>query len=241
MTPLARPAREVHLWRLHLEPPSRILAQLAETLSPEEQERAARFHFAIHRQRFVAGRGLLRAILAGYLGLAPAAVTFAYGPQGKPHLKDDVLQFNLSHSNDLGLLGITDLPTIGVDVEHIRPLQDLQAMARRFFAPGEVKRLLALPALTQEAAFFRCWTRKEALIKALGTGLSMPLDSFEVAFVDDETPRLCHIGGDEIAGSSWALRAVEVGSGAVAALAVPEHDWRLVEHGTVPPLSPELS
>lgn len=241
MTPLARPTREVHLWRLHLEPPTRTLTQLAETLSPEEQERAARFHFAVHRQRFIAGRGLLRAILAGYLDLAPAAVTFAYGPQGKPRLKDDGLRFNLSHSNDIGLLGITDLPAIGVDVEHIRPLRDLQAMARRFFAPGEVKRLLALPTPTQEVAFFRCWTRKEAFIKALGTGLSMPLDSFEVAFAGNEPPRLRHIGGDEMAGASWALRAVEVGSGAVAAVAVPEHDWRLVEHGTVPPLPPDLA
>ncbi len=214
------PQRTVHLWRLPLEPAPATQVSLAALLTPDERERAAAFHFERDRRRFAAARGALRRVLGDYLGIAPETIRFVYGPQGKPALAGEELQFNLTHSGEWALLAVSDAPTVGVDLEQVRSVRDLRGVARRFFAPGEVARLLALPADEQPAAFFQCWTRKEAFIKALGSGLSHPLDRFEVAFGPDVPARLVHIAGDAQAAGQWALLLPPAPPGYEAAVAV---------------------
>ena len=176
-------SRDVHLRILRLEASEDNFARCLAWLSPEETARAERFYFPRHRRAFVLGRAALRALVAGYLGMDAAEVGFIYGPQGKPALatvKTCSLRFNASNSGDLAAYAFTTGCDIGVDVEQHRALADLENIAHRFFSPEETAELLELSAAEKTAAFFRCWTRKEAYIKALGGGLSIPLDSFRV-------------------------------------------------------------
>jgi 4'-phosphopantetheinyl transferase len=197
-------AGEVHLWRasLHLLPS--VLARLAGTLSEEELSRARRFRFAVHRDRFIAGRGAQREILARYLGTAPEALRFREAEHGKPMLDgipaEAGIRFNASNSELLALYAVTRHREVGVDLEHLRPVPDWEAIAERFFSPLENRAVRALPPELREEAFFRCWTRKEAYIKALGTGLFTPLDGFA-----EEAAR-------------WTLREVCPGPGYVGAV-----------------------
>jgi 4'-phosphopantetheinyl transferase len=165
----------VHIWRIHLHQPESILSKYRETLSSDEITRAERFYFPEHRQRFVVGRGSLRNILGRYLGVSPSAVAFDYQPRGKPFLADKFaasgLRFNLSHSQDLGLCGVSYQQPIGVDLEYMRQLSDLESLAKRFFLPAEYELVASLPPEQKQQIFFRYWTCKEAYLKATGDGL----------------------------------------------------------------------
>lgn len=227
--PVAMPG-EVHLWRVDLARPAEEVAGLARLLSADEQDRAARFHFARHRDRFVVARGRLRTILGRYLGCPPARVRFVYGAQGKPALHPDLqvtdLAFNISHSDQRMLCAVTHGARVGVDVEQIRAPADLDAISARFFAPAEQRALQALPADRQVAGFFACWTRKEAFIKALGGGLSIPLDAFVVrvdpagpaALLAVEKERL----PEPVDVDGWSICDIRVGPGFAAAMAIPQ-------------------
>ena len=190
-------AGEVQLWLMSLDEPAWPSVDLHAVLDEAERQRASRFHFEPHRQRFAHGRGLLRHLLAHATGAAPEALRFELGPQGKPRLiapdRRARLDFNLSHSGALALLGLSDGAAIGVDVELPRPVPELQAIAERNFAPAEQRSLAALPLAEQLDAFLAVWTRKEAFIKALGGGLSIPLDSFEVSLAVHEPARLVQV------------------------------------------------
>src|SRR5580704_12029589 len=181
--PLSLPEDEVQLWRIDLEAVGADESRWRKTLSPDELDRASRFHFPRDRQRFAASRSQLRILLAGYLGIDPAAVSFSYSEKGKPSLgaahAGSNLQFNISHSGGVTLLAFARGREIGVDVEQLRSDFEVEAIARRFFSPSEQRQLAALPAEKSVDAFFRCWTRKEAYIKAIGDGLSLPLDQFD--------------------------------------------------------------
>jgi len=152
-------------------------------LSSDEWGRAMRFVDARDRERFAKARWSLRNILARYLTISPENIVFSYGTHGKPSLKNSAVQFNLSHAGDYGLLAIAR-DAVGVDIEIVRTNRDFLALAERFFAPQEYAALLALPAKKRMSAFYRCWTRKEAFIKATGDGLSLSLAKFEV-IIDD--------------------------------------------------------
>ncbi len=223
--PLERDA--VHVWHAGLSLPPDQLERLRQALSADERERAARFVFAKDRDRFVAARGILRDILGNYLGQPGGALRFEYGPYGKPALAGEPrgLRFNVSHSGDLALVAVTRGQEIGIDVEAVRPERADEQLARRFFSPREVAALLALPEAERGAAFFACWTRKEAYIKARGDGLSIPLDAFDVSLAPGEACALLRASGDDPA--RWALRALDTGPGYAAALAVEGHGWRL--------------
>ena len=200
-------AGEVHLWLLSLDQPLRPLAELYITLDMAEQVRAARFHFAHDRSRFIAGRGQLRAILAAYAGTAPRGISFAYGDAGKPYLAATAagqpVQFNLSHCGGSALLAITRDDPVGVDIEAVRALPDAAEVAKAQFSPAEHAAWRQLPSDQRADGFFACWTRKEAVVKALGGGLSIPLDSFEVS-VDPAGPaRLISIDDGDAA--HWSL------------------------------------
>jgi 4'-phosphopantetheinyl transferase len=212
---------EIHLWLISLARPPLPLPTLQKTLSSDERERASRFHFNRDQRRYVTSRGVLRAILASYLDLDPVTLSFQYSPHGKPSLLPAAeLRFNLSRSDEQLLVAVNLNRDIGVDVECLRPMSDLDAIARRFFAPAEAARLASLPDAVRVRAFFECWTRKEAFIKAVGEGLSMPLDSFEVAFGPEMTPALLGVRGSEVAARRWSLWGLDPASDVLAAVAV---------------------
>lgn len=195
----------LHVWRILLNQGERVIQLLGNALSPDEHARAERYYFARDRLKFIVARGALRDILARYTGARPAQIMFANGAHGKPALADSPVHFNLAHSGDWALCAIAMRP-VGVDVEDMRrPVDDMDDVAQRFFAPLEWKRFLGLPAQAKPAAFFRCWTRKEAFIKAIGAGLSHPLHRFEVSFLDNAPARLVRIDGDAQAAHAWSL------------------------------------
>lgn len=210
---------EVHLWSISLDPPGDLLEQLGRALSPDEWERAQRFRFEIHRRRFVAGRGSLRHLLAAYRGEDPAALRFTYGPRGKPELVGaGDLAFNLSHSEDLGLLGLVRGPAIGVDVEYLKEMSDLEQIASRFFSAEENAELARVPAEQKKQAFFNCWTRKEAYLKAVGEGLAAPLDSFVVTLTPGAPPRMLSLEGDRRRAERWFYHHLVPAEGYVGAV-----------------------
>jgi 4'-phosphopantetheinyl transferase len=203
-----------HVFRLTLDLPAQRMQALHGLLSADEQERAARYHFDIDRRRFTAARGQIREILAAYLSMPAQDLAFFYNPQGKPSLPGGRLCFNLSHTLGIGLLAVTQAQETGIDVEGVNRKVDSPGIASRFFAPAETNALFALPEADRARAFFDCWTRKEAYIKARGLGLSIPLDSFEVGLEPGKPPTLR--APDE----GWSIYALDPGSGFTAALVV---------------------
>jgi 4'-phosphopantetheinyl transferase len=218
-TSFAQP--EVQVWAVELNQPTSTFAKLRATLSQTEVERAERFHFDRDRRRFGCTRGALRLLLAEHLGAHPRDLSFTYNACGKPALGGQhagALSFNVSHSDELALIAVAhEAITVGIDVERVRTMRDCEGMARRFFAPGEVARLLVLPASKREQAFFDCWTRKEAYLKALGDGLSRPLDTFEVTFASAE-PISLMVVGDELESGRWAFIPLDPAPGYAATL-----------------------
>jgi 4'-phosphopantetheinyl transferase len=174
---------EIAIWRASLDCEAAALRNLEATLSPDEISRADRFHFPRDRARFVAGRGILRALLGAYLKREPPSLNFRYGPQGKPELEQnrgDSIHFNLSHKEGLGVYAFARQRHLGIDVEAIATDFPGEDIARRFFSPGELQELAGLSPDQRAKAFFLAWTRKEAYIKARGQGLHIKLDSFDV-------------------------------------------------------------
>jgi len=221
---------EVHVWRAALDDLRACLDNLSEILSDDEQERAKRYRFRKDRERFVLARGLLRRILSRYADLSPKQLKFDYNAYGKPDLKEELnrheLRFNVSHSGGLALYAVTCGRALGVDVERIRAEFCDEQIAEQFFSPAEVAALRALPASLQPQAFFNCWTRKEAYIKARGKGLSMPLDQFDVSLAPGEPVALLKNRYDSEEASRWVLQEVSVGACHVASIAVEGRDWR---------------
>lgn len=213
---------EVHVWRVDLEQIDDVVKRFRTTLAPDELQRASRFYFERHRRAFVVGRGFLRDVLGRYLKSQPQELEFSYGAYGKPALngehKDTKLRFNMSHSHNVGLLAIAEERVIGVDVEHIRADFATEEIARRFFSRCEVDVFNTLAKEEQVAAFFRCWTRKEAFIKATGRGLSQALDGFDVTLGPGVKAELLRTEDDDA--SRWSLCDIDVGQDYAAALAV---------------------
>jgi 4'-phosphopantetheinyl transferase len=209
---------EVHVWALELDappPPGH-----AGWLAPDERRRADRFHFERDRRRFVAARTLLRELAGGYLGIAPHELRFAYGPTGKPALAACGLGFNLSHSDELALFAFARGRELGIDVERERELPDAGEIASRYFSPAERGAWARLPHEERPRAFFRCWVRKEAFIKATGDGLSRPLDSFDVTLAPGEPARLLRLAEEPDAAERYWLEELAPAAGFAAALAV---------------------
>ena len=215
---------DLDVWAVELdEPPERRAAWTA-TLSAEEKTRAAAFRFERDQNRFMAGRGALRVLLGCYTGLPPEKLVFRYGAHGKPELAGTdaapPLHFNLAHSDHLALLAFARSGAVGVDVEKIRPVGDESALARRFFMPCESAALAALPEARRAESFFRLWTRKEAWLKAAGTGLSGSLSAFEVTFLPGDSARLVSIHGQPAEAANWSLLDLSPAAGFMAAVAV---------------------
>ena len=211
----------VHVWSLRTTEASRaVVSKLERFLTPDERIRAERFRFENLRHSFVLTRGALRVLLGRYLQVPPAKIQIAYGSKGKPRLAEpELATFNVSHSGGLAVFGFAASCEIGIDVEEIHPLADMLDIAQRFFCPAETAEVISLPANQRERAFFRCWTRKEAYIKAVGEGLSVPLDSFQVTLRPGEPAKIIHLAGDANAARTWRLCDLELSPGYVGALA----------------------
>jgi 4'-phosphopantetheinyl transferase len=222
-------SHEVHLWIVRLESSEDNFARSLAWLSAEETARADRFRFDRHRRAYVLGRAALRVLLGDYLGMDAGTVRFVYGPQGKPALSDGAcpLRFNASNSGNLAGYAFTTGCEIGIDVEQYRPIRDLEHIAHRFFSPEETAELLELPASEKDAAFFNCWTRKEAYIKAMGGGLSIPLDSFRVTLRPGAAARMVTLGGSAEAARGWTLHDFTPAQQYAGAIAYPDQPRRL--------------
>jgi len=222
---------DVHIWLAELEQPTEIVQQLADQLASDELFRAQRFHFEHDRRHFIVARGVLRTILSAHVHVTPDQLSFTYGPQGKPALAatygDTRLRFNASHSHKLALYAVTCDREVGIDIEWMRPLDDAESIAAHFFSVSEQAALRSLPAHLKHQGFYNCWTRKEAYIKAIGKGLSQPLDEFDVSLIPGQPAQLLAVLGKDGEVTRWSFQALQPPAEYAAALAVEGTGWKV--------------
>lgn len=238
---LALAPGNIELWAAPLDPSPGCVEQLHGLLARDERERAARFHFDRDRRRSIVSRGLLRLLLAGYTGLSARELRFVYGPKDKPFLADDLaaeiaarlsapLEFNVSHSHELVLIGFHLGRPLGVDVEHVRPMPDGRSISEHFFSKPEREVLARISDEGLADAFFRCWTRKEAYIKAVGDGLSIPLDCFDVTLHPEDPVQFLALNGDPALAAGWSLFHLVPAEGYFGAVALEGRGYTLQGH-----------
>lgn len=190
--PLTLSPNQVHVWSANLDESRGAIDRWRDTMSHDELLRSNRFHFEMDRCRFIAARGLLRELLGGYLQSSAREVAFDYRPQGKPvlrHTWGESIHFNVSHSQGHALFAFSRGRELGIDLERIRSDIDCEQLSERCFSPVERQLLNAVSSHLRRRAFFACWTRKEAYVKATGLGLTLPLEEFDVS-VDPGMPAL---------------------------------------------------
>jgi 4'-phosphopantetheinyl transferase len=230
-TPSELHEREVHVWSFCLDVSPACLARFESCLSMDERERASRFHFEQHRNRYVAGRGWLRELLSAYVDVSPEKISFDYGPHGKPALSGQSAQagieFNLSHSDSIALAGVTRAGPLGLDIECVKALADMDELVKRFFSKRESLLFKQLKREEQLAGFFNLWTRKEAWLKATGQGISQYLNRVEVSFLPGQTARLLELPEGFTPAHQWSLYDLDPGYGLKGALAIPVTDARI--------------
>lgn len=232
---LCLPESEAHVWFVRLQEMSRHFDSLLEILAPDEAARAARFRFERDRNQYILTRGLLRHIVGCYAGFAPQLLQFRYNSYSKPTLaaewRGNWLAFSLSHSYGVVVYAFTRARHVGVDLEYMHRNVEFDQVAERFFSPCEVSLFRQLPSDKKQQAFFSCWTRKEAYIKARGEGLSLGLQSFDVAFVPGQPASLLSVAGDPSEAERWSLADLPAPTGYSAALVVEGvagriHQWQ---------------
>ncbi len=215
---------DVHIWHTLADPEHLDVRRLQQLLSEDENIRAARFGFEKSRNEFVVSRGMLRLLLGCYLGVSSGCVRFTYSPHGKPSmvvpLGEFAPSFSISHSDGMVVCAFARDRGVGVDVEKVRRDFNVEEIAERFFSVAERDALRGIPVHEKHEAFFRCWTRKEAYIKARGEGLSHPLHQFDVSLTPKDAAALLATRPDCIEAARWLLRDLPVTSGYLAALAV---------------------
>lgn len=220
-------SRHVDVWRIHLNLELDSVKSFESTLSEDEFQRASNFHFDKDRDRYIIAHFSLRNILGRYLGTEPAQLEFSIDQHGKPSLLKHKLEFNLSHSGSFALVAVTLNRIIGVDVERMREGISSLSIARQYFSPAEIVELETVPADQKETAFFACWTRKEAFIKAKGLGLSLPLDSFDVSLTPDEPAILRAVRPQPQEAARWTLLSLDVAPRHAGAVAVENAELKV--------------
>ena len=219
---------DIHVIFSRLAAEKDFLDQLRQVLSPDEKERARLFRFDEHRNSFIVSRGLLRIILGNCVGTESSAIRFVYGSRGKPSTPNSRrIRFNLSHSGDFVVYALAKGQELGVDVEHIRPVENMEEIARHFFSADEFRELWTVPHDRRTKAFFDCWTRKEAFIKAIGHGLSYPLNRFQVTLLPDEPAGFVSINGRPGSETQWSLHDVSPTKEYAASLVVEHRSSRI--------------
>ncbi|WP_408600316.1 4'-phosphopantetheinyl transferase family protein [Paraburkholderia heleia] len=231
-SPLTPPApQEVHVWQWDLDACERDFDRYWQMLSAQEHERAGNFRFERHRRRYVSGRGKLRQILGRYLARSPRAIALEYGPEGKPFCTSQPagwrICFNLSHSENTAALAVSSGFEVGIDVEHHRPIEE--SLPLEVFSAREREQFDALPASERQTVFFETWARKEASLKALGTGFILPPEHFEfdLSIHGDTTPRF--VGGEAAEASHWCIRALSPSATCAGAVAARHSGWSIVD------------
>jgi len=213
---------EIHVWHRRRDPEEAELERLRTVLSNDELARAARFRFEKDRNEFIVSRGMLRCVLGSYISKSPTDLQFQYSEFGRPMLTAAAnvpsIDFNVSHSGGVILWAFAQNRRIGVDVEELRPDFDTLEIAERFFSTSERQTLRSLPPDRRPEAFFRCWTRKESFIKALGEGLSHPLDQFDVTLATGAPAQLLATRPNASDVKAWAMWDISVPDGYAAAL-----------------------
>lgn len=221
------PTDEIHIWVVALDQQLSENIRFIQTLSTDERMRAGRFHFQEDRKRFIARHGILRKILGYYLGVKASEIRFYHGKNGKPAIIETTgrgtIQFNLSHSNGVAVFAFARNHEVGVDIEHIHDISEIEQIVERFFSLNEYEVLRSLPDSQKKEAFFNGWTCKEAFVKALGDGLSLPLDKFDVALVPGEPAELIRIESDSREALKWSIQKLKSASDYSGALAVKSH------------------
>lgn len=232
-------AGELLLWQLNLDASPEILNALSDVVSADERERAARFHFEQDRSRFLVGRGALRCILGRYLAEQPADISFVYGLRGKPAIAGIPLHFNMSHSDGMAVIAVTRSHVVGIDLEHVRPMPDLEGIAKSHFSSTEQAAIATLPADDRLSAFFTCWTRKEAYLKATGDGIAAGLSSFDVTVIPGTYPRLLRVDGKPEETERWSFYDLPLAPGFVGVVVV---EGKTLGGGPSdpPPLDPKM-
>ncbi len=210
----------VHLWQRSLNASEHSIQACHELLLPEEREKANRYRVEHPRSDYILTRGTLRSLLSKYLHFSPTQITFRYTEHGKPFLENSAVRFNVSHTEGLALMAFTLRHEVGIDVEKVRPQSDVRKLAERFFSMHERRALQNLNGDELHSAFFRCWTRKEAYIKAIGEGLSHPLHQFDVSIETNPEQALLATRPHPNEAGRWSIRNVSVPPGYAAALAV---------------------
>lgn len=226
--PETLPPNTIHLWLAYFDQLMPRYEHFATLLTRDEKDRMNRFISDKVKQRFALARGMLRTVLMRYLGGTDDTIKFAYGERGKPILQNSDLHFNLSHSHNLIALGLIQHRQIGVDVEHIIPLPAMGTMAQDNFSAGEFATLYALPESDRLQAFYRCWTRKEAYIKAVGDGFALPLQDFDVTLKLNDTPKFLRIKNDNP--TNWTLLHLDLGQDYIGAVCVKGEKPHLMIH-----------
>jgi 4'-phosphopantetheinyl transferase len=215
---------KVHVWHASLQQPVEVIQKLEAVLSEEERKRADRFRFAKDRQSFIVGRGILRNLLSRYTGIKPEEIQFKYNPAGKPFLAneeaDPEICFNLSHAGQLVLYAFSWRGQVGIDVECIRPMEEMDQVAEINFSRAEYARFKKVSPQDRLRAFYNCWTRKEAFIKAIGDGMSFPLQEFEVSLEPDVPAQLLTVHGSSEGANHWTMHDLKTRDGYAAALVV---------------------
>ena len=232
---------EVHVWRGIVDIPSAALQVFETVLSPDERERAHRFRFPQHQQRFIAARGMLRSLISRYLHIQPEKIKLGLGPQGKPFVENtgrSPLYFNVSHSQKIAVFAFSPDFEVGIDVEGPQPRMDYHGVASRVLSNQEQQWIQDLPESRKKSALLTAWARKEAFVKAIGTGLAFPLRNLTVTLLPEQTPQLVHIDDPSLADKPWTIHALYPRSGYAAALVVAGHteticlwDYRQPIHG----------
>lgn len=223
---------DIHIWRAVLTGSPNELSHYSSILSPAEIARAERFYFERDRDRYIFGRGILRTLLGNYLGMNAAEIDIIYGEQGKPAVESRVenksLEFNLSHSNEYAVYVFGWNHALGIDIEHIRPFSDVDDFAERFFSQSEKELIKSLADEKKWAAFFKLWTCKEALLKATGKGLTVPLNEAEISLGVNSSAQLASMSGNAEDAKRWRLEIFKPFANYQSAVIVDGHASHLI-------------
>jgi 4'-phosphopantetheinyl transferase len=222
---------DIHIWRASLDLPSKRVQEINKNLSSDERLRAELFCFERDRNRFIAARGILRQILTCYLSVEPSAIRFCYEKNGKPRLQNTIcktgIQFNLSHSEGLALYVFSRGHEVGVDVEFMREISEMEQIVEQFFSVSERNFFGRLPTRKKQETFFNWWTRKEAFAKAIGEGLSYPLGSFDATLADGNTLESSGISEDSDERPRWSMLDVRPAEEFAGAVVVGGNGWNV--------------